>query len=206
MSATVKIEEEKSDIVVKKSPVKKKPKKTAPKKKPPKVVDVVEAVEEPVGSCLKYIDPVGDPPYVALKKLYISNRDVLDYLDIETIDSMSAEEAAEELSVAGMVVSNTISMSLTDQVVGAMNKAIGYLIGLGDDFDDHVKQDNTLMKSANNILNEDLLCYLSYKVQFCLLYGSKVIDEFAQTKKNNQSIEYNRIVRTKYVPEGHDEH
>lgn len=119
-----------------------------------------------------------------LKKIYIGNQEFLKHLTIKKIDNMDYEEIKTELETAKLMLSNSIGYSITIQALQLINTFVSFASGVdGDGLNESVLDDENLLRTANNILNNEVLHYLNDKCQFGLLYSSKVLDEYKNKKK-----------------------
>lgn len=123
----------------------------------------------------------------AFKKLFLNNKGLLDHLTIKRISKMGDAELLDEYAIAKIVVNSQVTQLLSDQLVSFVNGAVTYVLGLGGDFDEFVQQDGLLLSCANNILNDSILGALNDKLQFALLYSSKVL-HFKKTEQKRKHL------------------
>lgn len=162
-----------------------KPKKGRPKKVQKKEVNVDPIIDlNGTMSCSSdddedFMDFMGgmvtDDERTQLKKLFLTNKKLLGHLTIKKIDMMDDDDLIEALNMSRLLISTEVNTTLTSQLMSAVNTTVSYLFGLGSDFDKVVQQDDNIMKISNEILNSDVLCHLNHRLQFLLLYGSKLV-------------------------------
>lgn len=111
-----------------------------------------------------------------LKKIYLNNKDLLSHMTIKQINKMSDDEVISELDLSRLIVNNQITKTLSNQILGLVNTSVSWLFNLDTTFNDYVSSDQLLQTTTNNILCDDLLGYINHRFQWCILYGSKVLE------------------------------
>ena len=190
---------------IKVDPPKKKrgrPKKTKVQKKEPVIIeepevefDIFETQSGSDDDMFNYNDfGLVDDNRLKLKKLFLNNKQVLKYLTLKRIDEMMDEDVNEAYDMALLEVTNGINVSLTTQLMSGFNNVVGYVFGLGKDFDEAIQEDGSLMKASQTIINNDILLHLNHRLQFLLLYTSRTICHVQskdQKRQLQQQLDFN---------------
>lgn len=143
-----------------------------------------------------------------LKKLYLNNKKILEHLTIKKIDKLKEYDVEAELDMCRMLVNNQITKTLSNQILSVFNGGVGWLFGLGNDFNDYVMTDDMLKNTTNNILCDDLLGHINHRLQFLILYGSKIVEHNNNKQKRlhsailQQKLKHiEKMNTTEFVPE-----
>lgn len=180
-----------SEIVVK--PKRGRPKKastiTAKKSKKERVIVAPVDVEDEIIDL--HLSQMGkDDRRNQLKKLYLNNKECLKHINLKDIARLSDEEVERELQTSRMVVNNEISSTLANQMLSLTSNITSWIFNIDNGvqpFSEYVLQDDVLKKTTSNILNEDILGYISHRAQFVMLYASKIF-EYSKTSDSMKQI------------------